>query len=78
MTPCAAVGRCERPCAAVNAFQLADGDDLTAAVLEAGEALDVRRWGLTSAQLYRLGELAIAAGFGRALLESDHLHLQMP
>ena len=44
----------------------------------AGEALDVRRWGLTSAQLYRLGELAIAAGFGRALLESDHLHLQMP
>ena len=44
----------------------------------AGEGLDVRRWGFTPAELYRLGELAIAAGWGRALLESDHLHLQMP
>ena len=43
----------------------------------AGEAVDVRRWGYTDAQLYRLGELAIAAGFGRALLEKDHLHLQL-
>lgn len=43
----------------------------------AGEAVDLRRWGFTAAQLYRLGELAIAAGFGRALLEVDHLHLQL-
>jgi len=43
----------------------------------AGEAVDVRRWGFTAEQLYRLGELAIAAGFGRALLEKDHLHLQL-
>lgn len=42
-----------------------------------GEAVDVRRWGLTSGELYRLGELAIAAGWRRALLESDHLHLQL-
>ena len=42
-----------------------------------GDAVDVRRWSLSSAQLKRLGELAIDAGFRRALLESDHLHAQL-
>ncbi len=42
----------------------------------AGRAVDVRRWGYDAAQLYRMGELAIAAGFTDALLEKDHLHLQ--
>jgi len=42
-----------------------------------GDALDIRTAGLTDAQVYRLGELAIAAGFARALRESDHLHVQL-
>jgi hypothetical protein len=42
-----------------------------------GDAGDVRRWDLSAAQLRRLGELAIQAGWRRALLESDHLHLQL-
>ena len=41
-----------------------------------GDAGDIRRRGLTPAQLRRLGELAIEAGWRRALLESDHLHVQ--
>lgn len=44
---------------------------------QTGDAIDVRTAGLTSGQIYRLGELAIFAGFGRALRESDHLHLQL-
>jgi hypothetical protein len=42
-----------------------------------GDAVDARRWGFSASQLKRLGELAIAAGFRRALLESDHLHAQL-
>lgn len=42
-----------------------------------GDAVDLRTAGLTDAQIYRLGELAIAAGFTRALRESDHLHVQL-
>lgn len=42
-----------------------------------GDAADIRTAGLTDAQVYRLGELAIAAGFARALRESDHLHVQL-
>lgn len=42
-----------------------------------GDAADIRTAGLTDAQIYRLGELAIAAGFARALRESDHLHVQL-
>jgi hypothetical protein len=42
-----------------------------------GDAVDIRTAGLTDAQVYRLGELAIAAGFARALRESDHLHVQL-
>jgi len=42
-----------------------------------GDALDIRTAGLTDAQVYRLGELAIAAGFARALREGDHLHVQL-
>jgi hypothetical protein len=42
-----------------------------------GDAADIRTAGLSDAQVYRLGELAIAAGFGRALRESDHLHVQL-
>ena len=52
-------------------------DDEPISAHQEGEAVDARRWGMTEAQLYRLGELAIAAGFRRALLESDHLHAQM-
>lgn len=44
---------------------------------QTGDAIDVRTAGLTAGQIYRLGELAILAGFGRALRESDHLHLQL-
>lgn len=42
-----------------------------------GDAADIRTAGLSDAQVYRLGELAIAAGFARALRESDHLHVQL-
>jgi hypothetical protein len=42
-----------------------------------GDAGDLRRWDLSAAQLRRLGELAIEAGWRRALLESDHLHVQL-
>lgn len=42
-----------------------------------GDAVDVRRWGLSREQLWRLGELAVQAGFRRVLLERDHLHAQL-
>lgn len=42
-----------------------------------GDAADIRTAGLSDAQVYRLGELAIAAGFTRAVRESDHLHVQL-
>ena len=42
-----------------------------------GDAIDVRRWGLSKEQLWRLGELAVQAGFRRTLLEQDHLHAQL-
>jgi hypothetical protein len=41
-----------------------------------GDAIDLRTRGLTDAQVYKLGELAIEAGFSRALRESDHLHAE--
>jgi len=43
-----------------------------------GDALDLRTRGLSDAQVYRLGELAIEAGFTKALRESDHLHIEKP
>jgi hypothetical protein len=41
-----------------------------------GDAVDLRTRGLSDAEVYRLGELAIEAGFTRALRESDHLHVE--
>lgn len=52
-------------------------DEAPISAHQRGDAVDVRRWGLSAAQLYRLGELAVQAGFRRALLERDHLHAQL-
>lgn len=42
-----------------------------------GDGADLRRWDMTAAELRRMQELAIEAGWRRTLLERDHLHLQL-